>query len=661
MSGFEFHGRNIADSRPVVHVPPGASREPYSNGLADLQSAWGSMGYAKSMLRRAEHHLHDAEKPAVMLNGADKPATHDYSVVVDRIPSYRITNSGCGTGAMVDNFGRTSYMKAKVASSRKISRLEDKYVESRPAYEEPRRRSPLREPNHPPHHDHISTHTDHTRTHRTKHTDHLVAGLPHSKYIDAGGEVTGVSYDSQPTRDFPSYITSQRSSASNGYHHHQADIDTTDPQAVRETNIHFINDDIGNPSKSERPWSVPARFTHVGVHVPGSRPGGSALGHYGATSHRSTINGHVMTSDDVTTSGRSVATNTTYTVPSPDSGLGKKLRRNLKSSDRNAGGLAKLREKILLQRKKTLSPHENNTENICSGQDLDVMAMRRVHHRQDDPVTPNAKMGVHYPSRTVAPIRKIASAPPAPTYKGFSETETRFKTPDGKVMTSDGKRRQDEKVNEKASRILAEKKKTSRYERKGQSVVDTNIITTRSWRVGQQLIMRGVGTTKGDSEDESLETGRKTQDVAGDKMKAAGKERRQSDESGDEGRNESGLSEEMLRETVGEEVEEQGDAPLSKTAKSVLEDLFSDKSEREKEERNLPKVRHYDSDEVRKYIAKQRAERKKKLEEEEKARQEAAENRRRQLEELYKKQKETARQPVTGVKSRLDDRQPDRQ
>ena len=49
-------------------------------------------------LRRAEHHLHDAEKPAVMLNGADKPATHDYSVVVDRIPSYRITNSGCGTG-----------------------------------------------------------------------------------------------------------------------------------------------------------------------------------------------------------------------------------------------------------------------------------------------------------------------------------------------------------------------------------------------------------------------------------------------------------------------------------------------------------------------------------------------------------------------------------
>ena len=77
-----------------------------------------------------------------------------------------------------------------------------------------------------------------------------------------------------------------------------------------------------------------------------------------------------------------------------------------------------------------------------------------------------------------------------------------------------------------------------------------------------------------DSDDDSVDMGRKTKDVAGDK-----KEQRQSDESGDEGRNESGLSEEMLRETVGEEeVEGQGEAPLSKTAKSVLEDLFSDKS-----------------------------------------------------------------------------------
>ena len=56
-------------------------------------------------LRRAEHHLHDAEKPAVLLNGANKPASHDYSVVVDRIPSYRITNSGSGTGVSAHSGG----------------------------------------------------------------------------------------------------------------------------------------------------------------------------------------------------------------------------------------------------------------------------------------------------------------------------------------------------------------------------------------------------------------------------------------------------------------------------------------------------------------------------------------------------------------------------
>ena len=82
-------------------------------------------------------------------------------------------------------------------------------------------------------------------------------------------------------------------------------------------------------------------------------------------------------------------------------------------------------------------------------------------------------------------------------------------------------------------------------------------------------------------------------------------------------------------------------------------------TEHEKEERNLPKVRHYDSDEVRKYIARQRADRKKKSEEDEKARQEATTNRRRQLDELYRKQKETAKLPVAGGKCRADDRQGD--
>ena len=208
-------------------------------------------------------------------------------------------------------------------------------------YEEPRHRSPLREPNHfPTHHDHREpTHYNHTASHtdhiRSKHTDHLVAGLPHSKYVDTGRETTLGSYCGiQPTKDYTSYMASQHS-GSIGVN--QSQVDTTDPQAVRDTHIHFLNDNINNPYKSDQPWSVPARLTHVGVHVPGSHPSGTGLSHYGVTSHRSVANGHLGTSDAVTTSGASMATNTTYTVPSPDSGLGKKLRKNLKSADRNTG------------------------------------------------------------------------------------------------------------------------------------------------------------------------------------------------------------------------------------------------------------------------------------------------------------------------------------
>ena len=231
-------------------------------------------------------------------------------------------------------------------------------MDRHPGYEEPRRRSPLREPNHQ---ELTSAHTDHMRSHRSKHSDHAVAGLPHSKYSDH--PVAGLphskyldrealaSYDTLPAKDYSSYIT-QRSSSSvnNGYHH---SVDVTDPQAVRDTHIHFLNDNINNPSK---PWGTSARLTHVGVHVPGSSgmphhaiPGsmshhamdGSstmpphAMPHHAMPPRRSATNGHALTSNDIAVTG---ATNTTYTVPCVDSsGLGKKLRKNLKSGDRDTG------------------------------------------------------------------------------------------------------------------------------------------------------------------------------------------------------------------------------------------------------------------------------------------------------------------------------------
>ena len=58
------------------------------------------------------------------------------------------------------------------------------------------------------------------------------------------------------------------------------------------------------------------------------------------------------------------------------------------------------------------------------------------------------------------------------------------------------------------------------------------------------------------------------------------------------------------------------------------------------------KVQHFDSDYVRRYITKQRADREHKLLEEKESQRKANENKQRQLQEFYKQQKETARVPV---------------
>lgn len=71
----------------------------------------------------------------------------------------------------------------------------------------------------------------------------------------------------------------------------------------------------------------------------------------------------------------------------------------------------------------------------------------------------------------------------------------------------------------------------------------------------------------------------------------------------------------------------------------------------------MAKVRHYDSDEVRRYIAKQKADRKKQQQQEKERQQAENEKKLKQLEELRKKQKETAK--VAKMKDRSHPTRPD--
>uniref|UniRef100_A0A8C0IQN9 Centrosomal protein 350 n=1 Tax=Chelonoidis abingdonii TaxID=106734 RepID=A0A8C0IQN9_CHEAB len=118
---------------------------------------------------------------------------------------------------------------------------------------------------------------------------------------------------------------------------------------------------------------------------------------------------------------------------------------------------------------------------------------------------------------TVTPkVRKVAVAPPAPTYKGFNPTEIKIRTPDGKVwheeefqnisrelyrdialqLTEDstGKEKPPEKSKEKkATRPVRKVQKLTRSSSPDSKPGGGHLISTSSWRDGQKLVKKILG------------------------------------------------------------------------------------------------------------------------------------------------------------------------
>ncbi|XP_038046478.1 centrosome-associated protein 350-like isoform X3 [Patiria miniata] len=346
----------------------------------------------------------------------------------------------------------------------------------------------------------------------------------------------------------------------------------------------------------------------------------------------------------------------------------------------------------------------------------------RTWHRESDPVVlhdldgeKDSLLAGFPPSTGKSTVRKVATAPAAPAYKGFSEVETCFQMPDGKVVTEDHlTRKTSRKTREKStdrgtgkavvledralkpSKALQQQNKPEQLSRSGRTVRKVHkapkvpdkrpkrpdrskdIISTTAWREGQKTVLKILGPppekpkTKSpaphsppthDTEDPPST---KTQD-----QPVPMEERTKDDISDAE------LSEHPLEtEEIIEDKREASPAPdldkLPSEAKNVLEDLHLDPySEdekpppKQKESKTAPKaakkkstksakqnqdptfpterVRHYDTDNVRKYMAKQKAERRRKLLEEKKERKLAQERKQEQLQELSKKQKDSVR------------------
>ncbi|XP_010628576.1 centrosome-associated protein 350 isoform X2 [Fukomys damarensis] len=125
-------------------------------------------------------------------------------------------------------------------------------------------------------------------------------------------------------------------------------------------------------------------------------------------------------------------------------------------------------------------------------------------------------MVVNIDSSVTTKVRKVATAPPAPTYKGFNPSETKIRTPDGKVwqeaefqsMSRELYRdlalhfADDISMKEKPAEKSKEKKvvkpvrkvqKVAQFSSPECKTGSTRLISTSSWRDGQKLVKKILG------------------------------------------------------------------------------------------------------------------------------------------------------------------------
>uniref|UniRef100_A0A671KJE4 Centrosome-associated protein 350-like n=1 Tax=Sinocyclocheilus anshuiensis TaxID=1608454 RepID=A0A671KJE4_9TELE len=322
----------------------------------------------------------------------------------------------------------------------------------------------------------------------------------------------------------------------------------------------------------------------------------------------------------------------------------------------------------------------------------------------------------HSTTVPTAKVRKVAPAPPAPIYKGFNTSETKIRTPDGKVWAEEDfqnlsreiykdltKQLTAESTKPKqrpAEREKVKEKKPSKPVRKvhrSSSAPDSNTkpaISTSSWRDGQKLVKMMLGPPprlhrepRVKSSETQMRTGPGPRSSSDPRLECS---RRSRPTSAERPRNHV-LPEEPAgpsRSTEGDRRKSPSTDLLSVDIRGILDDLqLEEDSSRRAEapcskvhastrvsrsaspakttkradppEHPMAKKRHYDAEAVRLYIAQKQEERKKRQAEERRAQREEEENKNKRLQELYRRQRAGATKgPVTPegpIKKRLQE------
>ena len=229
--------------------------------------------------------------------------------------------------------------------------------------------------------------------------------------------------------------------------------------------------------------------------------------------------------------------------------------------------------------------------------------------------------------------------------------------------------------------------------------VRTGVISTTSWRDGQKAVLKVLGPAPKVQKPVPHSPPTRDTETSESVGQPAGKDQQPKSEEEEES-----LSQHTIESEKDDDADQErrSESPvpnvdkLPSEAKDILEDLQLDNSDNESQkdieslkdidhhdnvkteqgtrrtsqkkkvtrkketEANLPakRVRHYNANDVQKYITKQRLERKKKMQDEKRQRMEAEERKKEQLQELFKKQKESAKnsqRPVKDDRQRLDE------
>ncbi|KAK3540523.1 hypothetical protein QTP70_033743 [Hemibagrus guttatus] len=320
----------------------------------------------------------------------------------------------------------------------------------------------------------------------------------------------------------------------------------------------------------------------------------------------------------------------------------------------------------------------------------------------------------------VAKVRKVAAAPPAPNYKGFNSSEVKIRSSDGRVwgedefhlnpeiyLTERAKRKPVEKEKQQERKLIKPVRKIHR----SASVPEPKpAISVSSWREGQKVVKMMLGPLQREPRAQSEGRERRTDTAScsgsvprpesGHRSRPSGAEKpavTQISRAAGGARGKEQPPDRSSRPPVSNRVREsavtqtsrpQGGAGalsaslelLPADIRGILDDLHLEDGARSRDagrvgrkragqspskprpesaERALPRKRHYDTDAVRRYIAKQQEERKRRQAEEKQSQREEQERRSQRLQELYKKQREgVAKQqvpPPNLINSRLQE------